>query len=178
MQKLIEQTIELPESIKAEISGNTIKILGGSHLNEKSFNAKELKIETTGRQIILKTADRKKNYAMLNSLVSHIQNMIEGIEKGYEYKLSIVYSHFPMNVAVKQGFVEINNFAGEKNPRKAKILGKTKVEVKGKDVIVTGNNKEDVSQTSANIENSTRVKGKDRRIFQDGIYITQKGIKA
>jgi large subunit ribosomal protein L6 len=28
-----------------------------------------------------------------------------------------------------------------------------------------------VSQTAANIESSTRVKGKDQRVFLDGLYI-------
>jgi large subunit ribosomal protein L6 len=31
-----------------------------------------------------------------------------------------------------------------------------------------------VSQTAANIEQSTRIKGFDPRVFQDGIYIVAK----
>jgi large subunit ribosomal protein L6 len=101
--------------------------------------------------------------------------MIKGVTNGFTYKLAIVYSHFPISVSVKKGFIEIYNFTGEKNPRIAKIVGNTSVEVKGKEIIVSGVNKEEVGQTAANIEQAARVKGRDIRIFQDGIYITEKG---
>jgi large subunit ribosomal protein L6 len=61
---------------------------------------------------------------------------------------------------------------GEKVPRIANILGDTKVEVNGQDIVLTGTNKEDVGQTCANIEQACRISKYDRRIFQDGIYKT------
>jgi len=62
----------------------------------------------------------------------------------------------------------------KKKPRVAKILGETKVKVSGNEVTVSGINKEDVGQTAANIEQKTKIKRFDPRIFQDGIYIVQK----
>jgi large subunit ribosomal protein L6 len=47
----------------------------------------------------------------------------------------------------------------------------TKVSIMGDDVVVEGPSLEDVSQTAANIESSTKVKGKDQRVFLDGLYI-------
>ncbi len=45
----------------------------------------------------------------------------------------------------------------------------------GKDeVMVSGIDKERVGQTMANIEQATRVRGFDIRIFQDGIYLVDK----
>ncbi|MDO8537253.1 MAG: 50S ribosomal protein L6, partial [archaeon] len=146
--EMIQKIVIIPENMKAELSGKKIKIASGSNISEKVLKAKEIIIEIKGNEIILTTTKRKKNNAMLTTFTTHIQNLIDGLQKPFEYRLSIVYSHFPMNVAVKGNFVEINNFAGEKKPRKAKILGKTKVEVKGKDLIVTGHVKDDVSQTA------------------------------
>ncbi len=68
----------------------------------------------------------------------------------------------------------IGNFLGEKKPRVAKILGDTKVKITGGEVTVSGINKEDVGQTAANIEQKTKIKRFDTRVFQDGIYIVQK----
>ena len=85
--------------------------------------------------------------------------------------VTTVYNHFPINVAVKGNNVEINNFLGEKLPRIARILPGVKVEIKGKDVFVRGSDKEAVGQTAANIEAQSRVSNKDRRVFQDGIFL-------
>jgi large subunit ribosomal protein L6 len=70
--------------------------------------------------------------------------------------------------------VYIENFTGERSPRLVKILGDTKVSVKEDDVIVQGINLEDVSQTAASIEQGTKVKIKDPRVFLDGIFIYEK----
>ena len=70
----------------------------------------------------------------------------------------------------------IKNFTGERGVRVAKIVGDTKVRVEGDDVIVQGINIEDVGQTAANIEQATRVKEKDPRVFLDGIYIYERKI--
>ena len=97
--------------------------------------------------------------------------MAEGVMYGYKIELKIVYSHFPMSLQIEKGTVNIKNFLGEKFPRKAKILGATKVESKGQDVTITGVSKEEVGQTASNLELTTKVRGKDIRRYQDGIYI-------
>ncbi|MEE9490489.1 MAG: 50S ribosomal protein L6, partial [Thermoplasmata archaeon] len=45
---------------------------------------------------------------------------------------------------------------------------------KGDTVILKGNNKEDVGQSAANIEQATKIRGLDPRVFQDGVYVTEK----
>jgi large subunit ribosomal protein L6 len=94
--------------------------------------------------------------------------------KGFTYKLKIVFSHFPISVKVKDKTVLIENFTGERNPRKARIVGDAQVRVESEDVVVQGINLEDVSQTAGNIEQATRVRRKDPRIFLDGIFVYEK----
>jgi large subunit ribosomal protein L6 len=68
----------------------------------------------------------------------------------------------------------VQNFLGEKTPRVARIFGNTKVEVKGADIVVTGIDIEDVSHTAASMEQITRIKEHDRKVFQDGIYLVSR----
>jgi large subunit ribosomal protein L6 len=117
---------------------------------------------------------RKKEAALVGTVRSHIQNMIKGVTTGFTYKLKIVFSHFPITVKVQGKTLTIQNFTGERSPRKAKIMGDTKVTIKGDDIIVQGINLEDVSQTAANIQNATKIRKKDPRVFLDGIYVFEK----
>ena len=123
---------------------------------------------------------RKKDFAVINTAKSIMNNMINGVEKGYTYRLKIVFAHFPISVKVKGPEVHVENIFGERAPRIAMIVGSTtKVKTTGDDVLVTGPSIEDVSQTAANIEASTKIKGKDQRVFLDGLYIysREKGIQ-
>jgi len=88
--------------------------------------------------------------------------------------MEVFYSHFPMDVAVENGEVVIENFLGERAPRRAPIHGDTDVAVDGEIVTLSGPDIEAVGQTAADIEQLTRVTDKDVRVFQDGVYITQK----
>ena len=100
--------------------------------------------------------------------------MITGVTKGYHYKLKIVFSHFPITVKVQENQYLIENFTGERRARRIKIIGDVKVKVETDDIIIEGINLEDVSQTAANIEQSTRVRRKDPRVFLDGIYVFER----
>jgi len=101
--------------------------------------------------------------------------MVKGVTDGFTYTLKVLYSHFPMTVEVKGTDFVVNNYFGERVPRRAKILNGVNVKVENKTtVVVSGVDKENVGQTAANIERSTTVKNRDRRVFQDGIYLISK----
>lgn len=173
----MEKEIIIPENVAAEVQEKSVKISGEKGQSERKFKYFfDIKIEKKDNKIVISSpSDRKKVKAMIGTVIAHIKNMIKGVTEGYEYKLAIIYSHFPMNVKVEGNKIMITNFLGEKTSRTAKILGDTKVEVKGQDVIVSGTNKEDTGQTAANIETACKLNKYDRRIFQDGIFIKEKG---
>jgi len=167
---------KIPQGINVEISGKKIVASYQNKKIEKEFKVKNISLEKQGDKIVIKTLnDKRKTIACANTLLAHIRNIFKGLLEGFEYRLAIVHSHFPMNVSKKGNLIEIKNFLGEKNPRYVKILGDVDVQIKGKEIVVKGYNIWDVSQTAANLENATRVSARDRRIFQDGIYITHKG---
>ena len=53
-----------------------------------------------------------------------MQNMIKGVTKGFEYKMRLVYAHFPINANITEEgtIIEIRNFLGEKRVRIVKML--------------------------------------------------------
>jgi len=169
----ISEEIEIPENIQVNIENLKVKISGPKGSLQRDFShARNIYIRKIDGKILIETYfPRKREKAMVGTIKGHIKNMIKGVTEGFRYKLKIVYSHFPINIKVHGKTILIENFIGEKVARKARILGDVKIKVEGDDVIVEGIDIEAVSQTAANIENATKIKGKDTRVFLDGIYI-------
>jgi len=171
----MEKELIIPDNVKVEIQNKHVKVSGQKGENGKEFKFFfDVKIEKKDNKIVVtSSSDRKKIKALVGTIIAHIKNMIKGVTEGYTYKMKVVYSHFPVTVKVEGKGVQIHNFLGEKVPRSADIVGNTKVEVNGQDIILTGPSKEDVGQTCANIEQACRISKYDRRIFQDGVYKTE-----
>lgn len=176
--ELAERTVEIPEGVKVEVSGRRVKVEGPRGSLTRDFSHMPVTINLEGKRLTVRTEwPRKKEYAMVGTAASHIKNMIIGVTEGFRYKLKMVHAHFPITVKVKEKdrTLLIENFTGERSPRKVKLLGDVSVKVSGEDITVEGINIEDVSQTAANIEAATKIKDKDQRVFLDGIYIFEKG---
>ncbi len=170
--------VEIPEGVEVEVEGLKVKVRGPKGELERDFShMKGINIRKDGDKVIIEAffADRKKK-ALVPTAAAHIRNMITGVTRGWRYRMKIVFSHFPITVNVKGDVVEIQNFLGEKAPRVARIMPGVKVRVEGKDVIVEGIDLEKVAQTAANIEQATKIKDFDRRVFMDGIYIYQREV--
>ncbi len=166
------ETIQVPDDVQLTIDGRRVTAKGAKGMLMRDFSHEPVQLEIEGKTVKIWVAwPRKKESALVGTIRSHIQNMITGVTKGFTYKLKIVFSHFPISTKVKEKTFLIENFTGERSPRKAKIIGNVQVKIEGEDIIVQGINLEEVSQTAANIEQSTKVKKKDPRIFLDGLYV-------
>ncbi|EEB73825.1 50S ribosomal protein L6 [Thermococcus sp. AM4] len=174
----IREEVEIPEGVEVTVEGNTVKVKGPKGELERELKYPGVKIFTEdGKVVVYKEFPKKKDIAIARTFKAHIANMIKGVTEGFTYKLKVVYSHFPVTVKVQGDEVVIENFLGEKNPRRAKILPGVTVKVRGQEITVEGIDKEKVGQTAANIEQATRITKWDRRVFQDGIYIVEKAGK-
>ena len=172
----INEQIAIPDGVTATFENENLTINGEKGELTRTFSHPKIAVKINGNNIEINSKNvRRKEKALIGTYVAHIKNMIRGTTEGFEYKMKTVFSHFPIKTAVEGNEFVIQNFLGERAPRRAKILEGVTVETEGDDVTVTGIDKEKVGQTVANIERATKVKKRDIRVFQDGVYRTSKG---
>ncbi len=171
-----ERSVPLPEDVTVSVTEDgTVTVSGPQGDQSRRLQHPQITIEPREDEVVVTASPaRRKLAALVGTFTGHIENMVNGASEPYTAELKIVSSHFPIKARVDGDTVVIDNFLGEKAPRHARILPETTVEVSGENVTVTGPNKEHVGQTAANIEDATYVRGFDPRVFQDGIYITNK----
>jgi large subunit ribosomal protein L6 len=170
--------IEIPDDVTAEVDHLDLSVEGpeGSVSRRLWYPDVSVSVEDCAVVIASDAADAK-TMSTVGTFESHVENMFHGVTEGWEYRLQVHYSHFPMQVEAEGDEIVIQNFLGEKAPRRAPIRGDTQVSVDGEEVTLTGPSIEDVGQTAADIEQLTRVTDKDSRVFQDGVYIVEKPSK-
>jgi large subunit ribosomal protein L6 len=165
--------IDIPDMVTVRMEGNLVVVGGKLGTLQKDLTKVPISVDIKDKKLVIKPrGTRKRDLAVTNTAKSIIQSMIKGVERGFTYKLKVVYAHFPISVKTKGKEIHVENYFGERAPRVSHVVGDTtKVNVVEEDVIVQGPSLEDVSQTAANIEFSTKLKGKDQRVFLDGLYI-------
>jgi len=88
MKKELYQKIEIPEDIETEIIGTVLKIRGPEGEIEKKFNTNNLEFKKEDNKIIIGNKKAtKKEKKLMNTIASHIKNMIKGVQEKFEYRL-------------------------------------------------------------------------------------------
>ncbi|WP_256297184.1 50S ribosomal protein L6 [Haloarchaeobius salinus] len=170
--------LDIPDDVTAEMDHLDLTVEGPNGSVTRRLWYPDVSVSVEDDQVVVESdASDAKTNATVGTFESHISNMFHGVTDGWEYEMEVFYSHFPMKVQADGGEVVIENFLGEKAPRRTNIHGDTDVQVDGEELTLSGPDKEAVGQTAADIEQLTRVSGKDTRVFQDGVYITKKPAK-
>jgi large subunit ribosomal protein L6 len=172
----LERVVEIPEGIKVSLDDNDVLAVSGSGKElSKKLNFHKISLNVKDGKVILSSKKAtKRESKMMGTINAHLKNMIKGIGEEFIYKMEICNVHFPMNVKIEGNKLAIKSFLGETTMRYAKILENVKIDIKGTEITISSNDIESAGQTAANIEKATKLTGKDRRIFQDGIFITNK----
>ena len=174
-----QDELEIPKGVKVSLEGgHHIRVKGPNGDIIKDFShVRGIKVSIKDNKIIFSTNFPKSGtLALIKTIVSIINNLIVGVQTNYKYISKICYSHFPCNCEVKSNKKEIHvvNFLGERAPRKAKYPESVNVEVKGDEVFFIGPDKEALGQAAANVKRACRIRKKDPRVFQDGVYLYKK----
>ncbi|CAF2141957.1 60S ribosomal protein L9-1 [Brassica rapa] len=183
---LSSETMDIPEGVSIKVNAKVIEVEGPrgklirdfKHLN---LDFQLIKEAETGRKKLKIDSwfGSRKSSASIRTALSHVDNLITGVTRGFRYKMRFVYAHFPINASIggDSKSIEIRNFLGEKKVRKVEMLdGVTIVRSeKVKDeIVLDGNDIELVSRSCALINQKCHVKKKDIRKFLDGIYVSEK----
>lgn len=175
MKKDIEKIIEIPENVQVTVNGTEIIVKSQGKEIKKSFNIKNIDLKLEGNKIKVSSKKAtKRESTLIGTLVANLKNMINGMKDEFVYQLEVCNVHFPMTVKVEGNKMIIKTFLGEIDNRIAEIVPGVKVEIKGKDIFVSSFNRDAAGQTAANIEQATKITGRDRRVFQDGIFLVRR----
>jgi len=176
--------IKVPDGVEVSIKARRVVVKGPRGTLSRDFKHLKLELSMATKNRIkaeLWWGDRK-TLACLRTLTTHIQNMIVGVTKGFQYKMRLVYAHFPINISIDdedgKTKVGIRNYLGEKAPRNVMLHDGVTIErsalVKD-ELVLSGNDVNSVSQSAANIHIAARVATKDIRKFLDGAYVSERG---
>jgi len=175
MKKSLSKAIEIPENVEVALNEGILNVKGPLGEVSKKIDLKKLNFEIKDKKIILshdKATKREKK--IMNTLEAHIKNLLNGVIKKFEYKLKICFGHFPFTVKIENNVATIKNFLGEKVERKVKMPKDVEIEINKEIITIKSSNKEIAGQAAANLEAATKIRGRDKRIFQDGVYIINK----
>ena len=174
MKTKIEEIIEIPEGIQVEIEKDILKIKKENLEVNMKIHGNFITRKEGNKIILINEKATKKQKKEIKTNSAKIKNIIRGLQEKYIYKLQICHVHFPVSVSIKDNELIIKNFLGEKKERRAKILDGVNVKIEKDIIIVESHDKEKAGQVAANIEAATKIRNRDRRIFQDGIFIIEK----
>ena len=174
----MKNEIIIPSGVEADVFKNKLTLKGKEGENSREFDLGEINLEKKDEKIVLSCEKAtKKEKRIINTSAAHIKNMIKGVQKKFEYQLKVCSSHFPITVKIEGNDAIIKNFLGEKVDRKIKLPKNAEVKLNGNIITIISADKEIAGQAAANLEKVTKIRNRDRRIFQDGIYIINKAGK-
>lgn len=177
--KTIVQEVVIPEGVTITYEDFMVKGKGPKGECQKLLRDPKIEIVVDSAKVTIKCENEatKREKAKIFTFKAHINNIIRGVTEGFVYTMKICSGHFPMNVTLKNGVFTVKNFLGEKIPRVLNVKDGANVKIDGNDITIESNDKEIAGQVAADIEQLCRITNRDRRIFQDGIYITNKAGK-
>lgn len=174
--RTMEIVVPLSEGVSAEYVGNNLVVKGPKGEISKRLRYPRVDINVEGNEVKISTNYyTKRAKKIIHTYRAHVRNLDKGVTEGFTYRLTVVFSKFPVTVEFNAGVFTVKNLLGEKQPRSVSVPDDVKVEIKGgKEIEVTGIDKERTGQVAALLEQTTRITHLDRRVIQDGIYIVEK----
>lgn len=167
--------VKIHDGCTVTLKDQEVTVSGPRGELKRNFNMCPLQMRIEGNTIFVTCwFPRAKLNAIPQTVVTHIDNMMTGVTKGYCFTMKAAHAHFPMEFVVKGSHVEVRNFIGQKDVMTTKAMDGVTFQYdkeKKNELKVIGNDLEKVAQTCASIHSSCKVYNKDIRKFLDGVYL-------
>jgi large subunit ribosomal protein L6 len=174
-QEQLQESLEIPKGVTVTFKDYTLFVKGSKGELSRKLDTPKIKVNITKEEVsFISDNASKREKRMMNTYLAHLKNMMRGVQEAHMYTLKICSGHFPMSVSYKNNILEVKNFLGEKIPRVMKVKPNVEVKVEADIIKVSSTSKELAGQAAASMEQLTRRPGFDKRVYQDGIYITEK----
>nr|XP_027202228.1 60S ribosomal protein L9-A-like [Dermatophagoides pteronyssinus] len=179
---LCEESIPIPSGVTIKINSRIITVTGPHGTIVKDFRHLPIEIVVEDEKLTARMwLCTNKRKACLRTLCSRISNMFKGVLNKFQYKMRLVYSHFPININIIENgtVVEIRHFLGEGRTRVVKLSDDVICEKSSTvkdELILIGIDIDKVSRSCALLRQNALVRNKDIRQFLDGIYVSEKGL--
>merc|ERR1712105_350687 len=125
---ITSQAVVIPAGIHVSVKNRIVQIRGPRGTLKRSFRDMQINMTSQKKPTgdtevkVDKWFGTRKQVAAVRTVCSHINNMVKGVTKGYQY-MRAVYAHFPINCVISNSntTVEVRNFLGEKYIRKVQM---------------------------------------------------------
>ncbi len=173
---MLKSEIKIPEGVQVEVANYQIKVKGPQGEVVRNLPRMGISISKEDNNIVI-SIKRLQQRVLLGTWTAHVNNLIKGVQEPFVYQLKICSSHFPMSAKLQGNEIILQNFIGEKSPRRVKLPPGADVKINGEIIEVKSVDKELAGRVCTLIERLTVLTNKDRRVFMDGIYLINKAGK-
>jgi large subunit ribosomal protein L6 len=168
-------TVAIPSGVTVSYATGVFTVKGKAGTVIRNLSSPKIKIAVAGQSVDLSSKKAtKREKTLINTFAAHIANAIRGVQQPFIYELKICSGHFPMTATLKGTEFELKNFLGESYSRKMSVPKDAKVVISGDKITVESADVELAGKVASQLELVTRITNRDRRVFQDGIYIIKK----
>ena len=179
--------VVVPENVKVNVKSKVVTVEGPKGTLVRSFKKDPVQIIAEKNEkgevksvVIRIWFAKNKPKSCVNTIKKHLENMVNGVTKGYRYVMKYGYKIFAMKaVAEEEGkTLKIIKFLGDNYVRKIRAVDGVRVSVSQettkKEIYVDGIDVNAVGLTCARINQSCKPRNVDKRIFLDGIHIFER----
>lgn len=176
MSRIGKQIIAVPDKVEIKLESGLMTVKGPLGTITRSFKP-EIDIQVNGKEITLKPAVANvSTSALWGTYGSHIQNMIEGVTKGFTKKLIIEGVGYKYNLSGDRVVLDL----GLSHQVTVKVPEGVKVVIEKNNMTISGFDKEAVGSFAAKIKSLKPVepyKGKGIR-YEGQVVLRKQGKKS